>query len=55
VTTFSKSSLKFLVFYHGATALVGQGLFIYEDSRSHSVRHITLGRNPHQKWSARRR
>jgi len=30
-------------FYHGATALVGQGLLIFEDSWSHSVRHTPLG------------
>jgi len=29
-----------------ATALVGQGLLIVEDTRSHSVRHATLGRTP---------
>jgi len=40
-------------FYHGATALVGQGLLIFENSRSHSVKHAPLGRTC--EWPARRR
>ena len=39
-------------FYHGATAPVGQGLFI-EDSRSHSDTKVS--RTPLEEWSARRR
>jgi hypothetical protein len=35
--------------------LVGQGLLIIEASRSHSLRHTTLGRTPLDEWSARRR
>jgi len=35
-------------------SLVGQGLLILEDSRSHS-RHSTLGRTYLDEWSARRR
>jgi hypothetical protein len=35
--------------------LVDQGLFINEASRSHSLRHTTLGRTPLDEWSARRR
>jgi len=31
-------------------ALVGQGLLIFENSRSNSVRHITLGRTPLDEW-----
>ena len=30
---------------------MGQGLLIIEDSRSHSVRHTTLGRTPLYEWS----
>jgi len=33
-------------FCHGATAIVGQGLLIDEDSWSNSVRQTTLGRTP---------
>jgi hypothetical protein len=33
--------------------LVDQGLLIIETSRSHSVRHTTLGRTPLDEWSAR--
>ena len=40
---------------NGATALVGQGLLIIEDSRSHSVRHTKLGRTPLEEWSAWRK
>jgi hypothetical protein len=43
------------IFYYGATALVAQGLLIIEDSRSHSVKHTTLGRNPLDERSACRR
>ena len=32
-------------FFHGATALIGQGVLIIEESRSRS-RHIELGRTP---------
>ena len=42
-------------FYSDTTAPVGQGLLIVEDSRSHSVKHTTLGRTPLDEWSARRR
>jgi len=35
--------------------LVGQGLLIIEISRSHSIRHATLGRTPLDEWSARSR
>ena len=42
-------------FPHGSTTLVGLGLFIVDFSRTHSVRHITLGRTPLDEWSARRR
>jgi hypothetical protein len=35
--------------------LVGQGLFIIEASRSHPVRHTTLGSTPLDERSARRR
>ena len=33
--------------------LVGQDLLIVEDSRSHSVKHTTLGGSPLDEWSAR--
>jgi len=39
-------------FYHAATALVGQGLLIVEDSWSHSVRYTTLRRTSRDEWSA---
>jgi hypothetical protein len=35
--------------------LVGQGLFLIQDSRSQSTRHTTLGRTPLDEWPARRR
>ena len=35
--------------------LVGQGLLFVEYSRSHSVRHTTLGRTPQGEWSDRHR
>ena len=35
--------------------LEDQGLFIIEASRSHPVRHTTLGSTPLDEWSARRR
>ena len=35
--------------------LVGQGLLSIEASRSHPVRHTTLGRTPLDEWPARRR
>jgi len=35
-----------ILFCHDATPLVGQGLLIVEDTRSHTVRHTTLGRTP---------
>jgi hypothetical protein len=44
-----------LLFYHGNTALMWQGLLIFEDSWSHSVTPTTLGRTPLDEWSARRR
>jgi len=34
---------------------VGQGHLNVEDSRSHSLRHTRLGRNPLDEWSTRRR
>jgi hypothetical protein len=34
---------------------VGQGLLIREVSRSHSIRHTTVGRIPLDEWSDRRR
>jgi hypothetical protein len=40
---------------NGTTALVGVGLLIIDASRSHSVRHTTLGRSPLDGRSARRR
>jgi len=33
---------------------VGQGLLIFKDSSSHSLRHTTLSRNLLDEWSARR-
>jgi len=33
--------------------LVGQGLLIVGASRSHSVKHTLLGRNPLDKWFIR--
>jgi len=35
--------------------IVGQDLLIIEDSRSHSVLQLTLGRTSLDEWSARRR
>ena len=42
-------------FLSRATALEGQDLLIIEASRSHSVKHATLGRTPLDEWSAWRR
>jgi hypothetical protein len=42
-------------FNHGATAPVGQGPLIFDDSWSHSVTHTTLGRTPLDEWSVRRK
>jgi hypothetical protein len=42
-------------FYHGATALVGQGLLIIEGPWSPSLRHTTVGRTPLDEWSDRPR
>jgi len=36
-------------------SLVGQGLIIIEDSRSHSVLETTVDRTPLDEWSVRRR
>ena len=64
VATFNNSVFCLLVFvqlysiiffYHDATPLESQGLLIVEDTRSHTVRHTTLGRTPLDEWSARRR
>jgi hypothetical protein len=40
------------IFFHGATAQVGQGILIAEDSWSHPVRYTTLGGTPLDEWSA---
>jgi len=42
------SILQFV--YLGAAAIVGQGHLIIEASRSHSVTHTTLERNPLDEW-----
>ena len=51
--------LKMIIYkdklFHGSTALVDLGLFVVEVSRSHSIRHRTLGRTPPDDGSARRR
>jgi hypothetical protein len=44
-----------IIFPMAQQPLVGQGLLLIEASRSHSFRHITLGRTPLDEWSARRR
>ena len=43
------------LFYGGATAVLCQCLLIIKASRSHSVKHTTLGRTSLDKWSAPRR
>ena len=51
--------LKIIIFedklFHGSTALLDLGFFVVEVSRSHSIRHTTLGRTPLDDGSARRR
>jgi len=42
-------------FFMARQPLVDQGLLIVKASRSHWVRHTTLGRTPLDEWSARRR
>jgi len=46
----NSTSYNYFFFYHGAMALVGQGLLIVEDSWSHS--NTTVGRHPLDEWSA---
>ena len=45
----------FILFSMAQQRLVGQGLLIIEASRSHWVRHTTLGRTSLDEWSAWRR
>jgi len=51
------ASIFFLVFGLSLArqSPVGQGLFIKKASRSHPVRHASLGRTPLDEWSVRRR
>jgi hypothetical protein len=50
-----KSGLIYVFIYHDATAPVGLNPLIIEDSRSHSLRHTTLGRTPLYELSVPRR
>jgi hypothetical protein len=46
--------IAYMLFYHGATAQVGQGLLTGDALQSHS-RHSTVGRNHLDEWLARSR
>jgi len=50
-----KCSVRRIFFFMAQQPLVGQGLLLIGASRSHSIRHTALGRNPLDKWSAQRR
>ena len=40
------AKISFTAIFHGATAIMGQGFFIIDTSRSHSGRHTIFYRTP---------
>jgi hypothetical protein len=53
--TWDRPCITPIFFFIARQPLVDQGLLIIEASRSHSIRHTTLGKTPLDEWPARRR